>query len=39
MLGLKEGQGISAEEPTEFKAFEARLQEQMANYREYRHHG
>ncbi|MBI3907956.1 methyl-accepting chemotaxis protein [Pseudomonas sp. GL-RE-19] len=33
MLGLKEGQGISSENAAEFKAFEARLQEQMSNYR------
>ncbi|MBV6822413.1 methyl-accepting chemotaxis protein [Pseudomonas sp. PD9R] len=33
MLGLKEGQGISAEDAADFKAFEARLQEQMAKYR------
>jgi methyl-accepting chemotaxis protein WspA len=33
LLGLKEGQGISAEDAAEYKAFEARLQEQMTNYR------
>jgi methyl-accepting chemotaxis protein WspA len=33
MLGLKEGQGVSAEDAADFKAFETRLQEQMANYR------
>ncbi|MDI2593992.1 methyl-accepting chemotaxis protein [Pseudomonas sp. N3-W] len=33
LLGLKQGQGISAEEVADFKSFEARLQEQMANYR------
>ncbi|MET0845153.1 MAG: methyl-accepting chemotaxis protein, partial [Pseudomonas sp.] len=32
MLGLKEGQGFSAEEAESFKGFEARLQEQMKNY-------
>lgn len=32
MLGLKEGQGYSAEEADTFKNFEARLQEQMKNY-------
>ena len=32
MLGLKEGQGFSAEEAEDFKAFAVRLQEQMANY-------
>ncbi|AWM90498.1 methyl-accepting chemotaxis protein [Pseudomonas sp. 31-12] len=32
MLGLKEGQGFSAEEAESFKNFEARLQEQMKNY-------
>jgi len=33
LLGLKEGQGISSEDAADYKAFEARLQEQMANYR------
>jgi methyl-accepting chemotaxis protein WspA len=33
MLGLKEGQGVSAEDAADFKVFETRLQEQMANYR------
>ncbi|EJM72402.1 methyl-accepting chemotaxis protein [Pseudomonas sp. GM55] len=33
LLGLKEGQGISSEDAAEFKAFEARLLEQMGNYR------
>ncbi|WP_223595282.1 methyl-accepting chemotaxis protein [Pseudomonas sp. A-R-19] len=33
MLGLKEGQGISSEDAAEFKAFEARLLEEMSNYR------
>ncbi|MBH8614799.1 methyl-accepting chemotaxis protein [Pseudomonas mohnii] len=33
MFGLKEGQGISAEDAANFKVFEARLLEQMANYR------
>jgi len=33
LLGLKEGQGISNEDAADFKAFETRLQEQMANYR------
>ena len=33
MLGLKEGQGISAEDAADFKAFEARLMEQINNYR------
>jgi len=33
LLGLKEGQGISAEDAADYKAFEARLQEQMTNYR------
>jgi methyl-accepting chemotaxis protein WspA len=32
MLGLKEGQGYSAEEAESFKNFEARLLEQMKNY-------
>jgi methyl-accepting chemotaxis protein WspA len=32
MLGLKEGQGFSAEEAENFKNFEVRLQEQMSNY-------
>ncbi|SDU09908.1 methyl-accepting chemotaxis protein [Pseudomonas mandelii] len=32
MLGLKEGQGFSAEEADSFKSFEAHLQEQMKNY-------
>ncbi len=32
LLGLKRGQGISAEDAADFKAFEARLDEQMANY-------
>ncbi|MCF4998439.1 HAMP domain-containing protein [Pseudomonas syringae] len=33
LLGLKRGQGISAEDSADFKAFDQRLQEQMANYR------
>jgi methyl-accepting chemotaxis protein WspA len=33
LLGLKKGQGINAEDAADFKAFEARLQEQIANYR------
>ncbi|HEX4547512.1 methyl-accepting chemotaxis protein [Pseudomonas sp.] len=33
LLGLKEGQGISNEDAADYKAFETRLQEQMANYR------
>ncbi|MBF6032059.1 methyl-accepting chemotaxis protein [Pseudomonas sp. P155] len=33
LLGLKEGQGISSEDAADYKAFEARLQEQMENYR------
>jgi methyl-accepting chemotaxis protein WspA len=33
MLGLKEGQGVSAADEAEFNAFEARLLEQMSNYR------
>ncbi|AZZ74591.1 methyl-accepting chemotaxis protein [Pseudomonas sp. RU47] len=33
LLGLKEGEGISSEDAADYKAFEARLQEQMANYR------
>jgi methyl-accepting chemotaxis protein WspA len=33
MLGLKEGQGVSAEDAADFKAFETRLLEQMVNYR------
>ncbi|RON61133.1 methyl-accepting chemotaxis protein [Pseudomonas fluorescens] len=33
LLGLKEGQGISNEDAADYKAFENRLQEQMANYR------
>ena len=33
LLGLKEGQGISSEDVADYKAFENRLQEQMANYR------
>ncbi|MEB0047414.1 MULTISPECIES: methyl-accepting chemotaxis protein [unclassified Pseudomonas] len=33
LLGFKQGQGISAEVADDFKSFEARLQEQMANYR------
>ncbi|QVW24438.1 methyl-accepting chemotaxis protein [Pseudomonas hormoni] len=33
MLGLKEGQGISAEDAADFKSFEARVQEAMSNYR------
>ncbi|QXI13115.1 methyl-accepting chemotaxis protein [Pseudomonas zeae] len=33
LLGLKEGQGISSEDAADYKAFEARLQEQMGNYR------
>jgi methyl-accepting chemotaxis protein WspA len=34
MLGLKEGQGFSAEEAEKFKTFQARLQEQMTRYQE-----
>lgn len=33
LLGLKGGQGISSEDAADYKAFEIRLQEQMANYR------
>ncbi|RON19929.1 methyl-accepting chemotaxis protein [Pseudomonas brassicacearum] len=33
MLGLKEGQGISAEDAADFKNYEARVQEAMSNYR------
>ena len=33
LLGLKEGEGISSEDAADYKAFENRLQEQMANYR------
>ncbi|WP_095058676.1 methyl-accepting chemotaxis protein [Pseudomonas sp. Irchel s3f7] len=33
LLGLKKGQGINAEDAADFKAFETRLQEQIANYR------
>ncbi|OYQ20679.1 methyl-accepting chemotaxis protein [Pseudomonas mandelii] len=33
MLGLKEGQGISAEDAADFKSYEARVQEAMSNYR------
>ncbi|MDQ0125289.1 methyl-accepting chemotaxis protein WspA [Pseudomonas lini] len=33
MLGLKEGQGVSAENVADFKLFESRLQEQIGNYR------
>ena len=33
MLLLKEGQGVSAEDATDFKVFETRLEEQLANYR------
>ncbi|KJZ37966.1 methyl-accepting chemotaxis protein [Pseudomonas fluorescens] len=33
MLGLKEGQGVSVEDAADFKVFEARLLEQMNNYR------
>ncbi|MGG7672242.1 HAMP domain-containing methyl-accepting chemotaxis protein [Pseudomonas sp. WC2] len=32
LLGLKKGEGISAEDAADFKAFEARLEEQMGNY-------
>lgn len=32
LLGLKRGQGISAEDTADFKSFEARLKEQMGNY-------
>lgn len=32
ILGMKEGQGISAEDAADYKAFEARLLQQMANY-------
>ena len=34
MLGLKEGQGFSAEEAENFKNFEMRLQEHMSKYQE-----
>ena len=33
MLGLKEGQGISAEDAADFKNFEARVQDAMNSYR------
>ncbi|WP_192563663.1 methyl-accepting chemotaxis protein [Pseudomonas gozinkensis] len=33
LLGLKQGEGISTEDAADYKAFETRLQEQMANYR------
>ena len=33
MLGLKEGQGISAEDAADFKSFEARVQDAMSSYR------
>ncbi|MFI8647861.1 methyl-accepting chemotaxis protein [Pseudomonas iridis] len=33
LLGLKGGQGVSSEDAADYKAFENRLQEQMANYR------
>ena len=33
MIGLKEGQGISAADAADFKSYEARLQEQIGNYR------
>ncbi|MHC8393085.1 methyl-accepting chemotaxis protein [Pseudomonas sp. LB3P93] len=33
LLGLKEGQGISAEDAADFKSYEARVQEAMGNYR------
>ncbi|MFJ4195901.1 methyl-accepting chemotaxis protein [Pseudomonas sp. NPDC089534] len=33
LLGLKEGEGVSAEDAADYKSFEARLQEQMTNYR------
>ncbi|MBD9613839.1 methyl-accepting chemotaxis protein [Pseudomonas sp. PDM02] len=33
MLGLKEGQGISAEDAADFKNFEARVQDAMDSYR------
>lgn len=33
MLGLKEGQGFSAEDAADFTSFESRLQEQIGNYR------
>ncbi|MDB5995115.1 MAG: chemotaxis sensory transducer [Pseudomonas sp.] len=33
MLGLKEGQGISAEDAADFKSFEAHVQDAMSNYR------
>jgi len=33
MLGLKEGQGISAEDAADFKSFEARVQDAMNSYR------
>jgi methyl-accepting chemotaxis protein WspA len=33
LLGLKQGQGISAEDADDYKTFEAKLQEEMNNYR------
>ncbi|QZP35485.1 methyl-accepting chemotaxis protein [Pseudomonas sp. DR48] len=33
MLGFREGQGISTQDAADFKTFEARLHEQMSNYR------
>lgn len=33
LLGLKQGQGISAEDAADYKNFEARLQEEISNYR------
>lgn len=33
LLGLKQGQGISAEDAEDYKTFEAKLQEQIGNYR------
>ncbi|MHC8310829.1 methyl-accepting chemotaxis protein [Pseudomonas sp. GT1P32] len=33
MLGLKEGQGISAEDAADFKSFETRVQDAMSSYR------
>ncbi|MGE8187586.1 methyl-accepting chemotaxis protein [Pseudomonas sp. NPDC086278] len=33
MLGLKQGQGISAEDAADFKSYEVRVQDAMSNYR------
>ncbi|MGF6088090.1 methyl-accepting chemotaxis protein [Pseudomonas sp. 18173] len=33
ILGFKEGQGVNSEDAADYKAFEARLLEQMSNYR------